>query len=48
MNKIKVLHCADLHFDTPFKELSKEVSDVSKNELLEVFKNIINYTLKRE
>lgn len=45
MNKIKVLHCADLHFDTPFKELSKEVSDVSKNELLEVFKNIIDLSI---
>ena len=45
MNKIKVLHCADLHFDTPFKELSKEVSDTSKNELLEVFKNIIDLAI---
>ena len=45
MNKIKVLHCADLHFDTPFKELSKEVSDISKNELLEVFKNIIDLAI---
>lgn len=45
MNKIKVLHCADLHFDTPFKELSKEVSDASKNELLEVFKNIIDLAI---
>lgn len=45
MNKIKVLHCADLHFDTPFKELDKEVSDISKNELLEVFKNIIDLAI---
>lgn len=45
MNKIKVLHCADLHFDTPFKELSKEVSDNSKNELLEVFKKIIDLAI---
>ena len=45
MNKIKVLHCADLHFDTPFKELSKEISDTSKNELLEVFKNIIDLAI---
>ena len=45
MNKIKVLHCADLHFDTPFKEISKEVSDTSKNELLEVFKNIIDLAI---
>lgn len=45
MNKVKVLHCADLHFDTPFKELSKEVSDNSKNELLEVFKRIIDLAI---
>lgn len=45
MNKIKVLHCADLHFDTPFKELNKEVSDNSKNELLEVFKKIIDLAI---
>ncbi len=45
MNRIKVLHCADLHFDTPFKELSKEVSDNSKNELLEVFKKIIDLAI---
>lgn len=45
MNKVKVLHCADLHFDTPFKELSKEISDTSKNELLEVFKNIIDLAI---
>ncbi|WP_133014044.1 metallophosphoesterase family protein [Clostridium cuniculi] len=46
MNKVKVLHCADLHFDTPFKELSKEVSDTSKNELLEVFKKIIDLAIE--
>ena len=46
MNKVKVLHCADLHFDTPFKELSKEVSDTSKNELLEVFKKFIDLAIE--
>lgn len=46
MEKVRILHCADLHFDTPFKELTKEVSDVSKEELLEVFKNIIDLTIK--
>ena len=46
MNKVKVLHCADLHFDTPFKELSKEFSDTSKNELLEVFKKIIDLAIE--
>ena len=45
MNKVKILHCADLHFDTPFKELNKEISQVSKEELLQVFKNIIDLTI---
>lgn len=45
MNKVKILHCADLHFDTPFKELNKETSQVSKEELLQVFKNIIDLTI---
>lgn len=48
MKKVRVLHCADLHFDTPFKELSREVSSISKEELLEVFKNIIDLTIKEE
>ena len=46
MKQVKILHCADLHFDTPFKELTKEVSENSKEELLEVFKNIIDLTIK--
>lgn len=45
MNKVKILHCADLHFDTPFNELNKETSQVSKEELLQVFKNIIDLTI---
>lgn len=46
MKQVKILHCADLHFDTPFKELTKEVSENSKEELLDVFKNIIDLTIK--
>lgn len=41
MKRIRILHCADLHFDTPFKELSEKLSFLSKEELLEVFNNII-------
>lgn len=48
MNKVRILHCADLHFDTPFKELNKQLSDLSKRELLEVFKNIIDLTIKEK
>lgn len=46
MKKVRILHCADLHFDTPFKELNRQLSDISKKELLEVFKSIIDLTIK--
>lgn len=42
MEKIKILQTGDLHFDTPFKDLSKELSLISKEELLEVFTKIID------
>lgn len=42
MKKIKILHCGDMHFDTPFKELDNKISNVSKEELLEVLSTIIN------
>ena len=48
MKKIKILHCADIHFDTPFKELGKKLSQVSKEELLEVFKKIINIVIDEQ
>ena len=41
MKKIKILQAGDLHFDTPFKELNKKLSLMSKEELLEVFSRII-------
>ena len=42
MKDVKILQCGDLHFDTPFKELSNSLALVSKEELLEVFKRIID------
>ncbi|MGL5352543.1 MAG: metallophosphoesterase family protein, partial [Clostridium sp.] len=42
MKKVKILHCGDMHFDTPFKELNSKLSSVSKEELLEVLSRIIN------
>lgn len=42
MKKIKILHCGDMHFDTPFKELNNKLSIVSKEELLEVLSTIID------
>ncbi|MGL5087378.1 MAG: metallophosphoesterase family protein, partial [Clostridium sp.] len=42
MKKVKILHCGDMHFDTPFKELNSKLSSVSKEELLEVLSRITN------
>ncbi len=46
MRKVKILHCADIHFDTPFKELYKEVANNSREELLEIFKRIIDLAIE--
>ncbi len=45
MKKVKILQAGDLHFDTPFKDLNKEISLISKEELLEVFSKIISLCL---
>lgn len=45
MKKVKILHCGDLHFDTPFKELNNKLSWKCKEELLEVFKKIIDLVI---
>ena len=45
MKKVKILQAGDLHFDTPFKDLNKKVSLISKEELLEVFSKIIELSL---
>lgn len=42
MKKVRMLQAGDLHFDTPFKELNKSLSLISKEELLEVFSKIID------
>ena len=46
MRKVKILHCSDIHFDTPFKELSKEIANNCREELLETFKRIIDLTIE--
>ncbi|MBD7910674.1 MULTISPECIES: metallophosphoesterase [Clostridium] len=43
MKKIKILHSADLHFDTPFKEVGEKQRKFSKEELKEVFMKIIYF-----
>lgn len=42
MKNIKIVHCADIHFDTPFKDVDERQSKINKEELKEVFCNIIN------
>ena len=46
MRKIKILQAGDLHFDTPFKDLDKNISIISKEELLEVFSKIIDISME--
>lgn len=46
MKKVKILQAGDLHFDTPFKDLDKNISAVSKEELLEVFRRIIDIAIE--
>ena len=45
MKKVKILHCADIHLDSPFRELNKTISLKSKEELLETFKKMIDLVL---
>ena len=46
MRKIKILQTGDLHFDTPFKDLNKNISMISKEELLEVFSRIVDMSME--
>lgn len=41
MDKIKILHCSDLHFDTPFTDLSSDIAEQRKEELQDTFGSII-------
>lgn len=48
MDKVKILHCSDLHFDSSFSELDKQICDKSKEELLEVFKKVIDIVIEKK
>jgi DNA repair exonuclease SbcCD nuclease subunit len=48
MKKIKILHSADIHFDTPFSGMTPKEALKSKEELKQVFENIIKMTLEKE
>ena len=43
MKRIKIVHTGDIHFDTPFKEVTGLQRKINKEELKEVFKNIIHF-----
>ncbi|MDZ4993954.1 DNA repair exonuclease [Clostridium perfringens] len=42
MKRVKILHCSDIHFDTAFKELPKEIGVMRRAELRESFSKITN------
>ena len=48
MKKIKILHTADIHFDTPFSGMTPKEALKSKEELKQVFEKIIEMTLEKE
>lgn len=48
MKKIKILHTADIHFDTPFSGMTPKEALKSKEELKQVFEKIIKMTLDKE
>ena len=48
MKKIRVLHTADIHFDTPFSGMTPNEALKSKEELKQVFEKIIRITLEKE
>lgn len=41
MNAVKIIHCSDFHFDTPFKEYENNLAEKRKEDLREAFANII-------
>jgi DNA repair exonuclease len=48
MRKIRILHTADIHFDTPFSGMTPKQALKSKEELKQVFEKIIRVTLEKE
>lgn len=48
MRKIRILHVADIHFDTTFSGMKPKQALKSKEELKQVFEKIIKITLEKE
>ena len=42
MDRVKILHGADFHFDTPFKELSASVGEKRNEDIKKSFESLIN------
>ncbi|WP_286908288.1 metallophosphoesterase family protein [Clostridium sp. UBA1652] len=42
MNRVKILHGADFHFDTPFKELSASMGEKRNEDIKKSFESLIN------
>jgi DNA repair exonuclease SbcCD nuclease subunit len=41
MEKVKIIHCSDFHFDTPFTEYSKALAEKRKEDIRETFSKIM-------
>jgi DNA repair exonuclease SbcCD nuclease subunit len=48
MDRVKILHGADFHFDTPFKELSASMGEKRNEDIKKSFENLINIIKKDE
>ena len=48
MRGVKILHCGDLHFDTPFREGDSDFSEKRKEDLRETFSNILNKAIEEK
>jgi DNA repair exonuclease SbcCD nuclease subunit len=48
MRKIRILHTADIHFDTPFSGMTPKQALKSKEELKQVFEKIIRVTIEKD
>lgn len=46
MRKVKIIHFSDVHFDTPFSGLPKELGDIRRAELRECFSRIIDLAIR--
>lgn len=48
MNRVKILHGADFHFDTPFKELSASMGEKRNEDIKKSFESLINIVKEEE